>query len=58
MKEARVKQGDIDWEGRPVEEMETKTENGHTLHITPSCAPPYSKACRHLNLAAMLERAL
>jgi len=28
-------QGDIDWEGRPVEEMETRTENGHELHITP-----------------------
>jgi hypothetical protein len=28
-------QGDIDWEGRPVEEMETKKVNGHVLHITP-----------------------
>jgi hypothetical protein len=28
-------QGDIDWEGRPVEEMETKKANGHVLHITP-----------------------
>lgn len=28
-------QGDIDYEGRPVEEMETKKANGHVLHITP-----------------------
>ena len=28
-------QGDVDWEGNPVEEMETKKVMGHVLHITP-----------------------
>jgi hypothetical protein len=28
-------QGDVDWEGNPVEEMETKKVMGHVLHLTP-----------------------